>query len=104
MSVGSDDAQVPSSTKNWLKMREAAAILCVSTSALRKTIERKVAQAPEGTRELYFDGIRAKKLGHTWRLALDPSWMVFAEISRVALRTVLCSPRVLRGFTEEILR
>ncbi|MBZ0116714.1 MAG: hypothetical protein K8H88_06960 [Sandaracinaceae bacterium] len=42
--------------------------------SLRRTIERHARRAPDGGTEASFDGIRARKLGRTWRVLLGERW------------------------------
>lgn len=58
----------------WLSVREAALLLGFAVVSLRRAIERHARRAPDGGTEASFDGIRAKKLGRTWRVLLSAAW------------------------------
>ena len=43
-------------------------------SALRKTLERRAARAPDGATEAALDGVRARKFGRNWRIRFSEAW------------------------------
>lgn len=58
----------------WLSVREAATVLGLAVVSLRRLIERHARRAPDGGIEASLDGVRAKKLGRTWRVQLSSAW------------------------------
>jgi hypothetical protein len=58
----------------WMDSDEAAAIIGVSPVQLRRTIERHAHRLPSGGIVATTDGVRARKFGRRWRVALDPLW------------------------------
>lgn len=58
----------------WYTPRDAAALLSVSPEALRKRLERHAFAAADGGTEAQIDGVRGRKFGNQWRVALGPSW------------------------------
>lgn len=58
----------------WLVIHVAAEMLSLSTDALRKRLERNAFSARDGVTEAEFDGVRGRKLGGNWRVALSPRW------------------------------
>lgn len=66
------------SEREWMSVREAAAVLGFAVVSLRRAIERNAQRAPDGGVEATFDGLRAKKLGRTWRVQLGPRWAPLA--------------------------
>lgn len=71
MSAPRSDLDVAAS---WMSVRQAASVLGFAVVSLRRTIERHARRAPDGGIEASFDGIRAKKLGRTWRVLLGERW------------------------------
>ena len=65
----------PGTSRSWLGVAEAAAILGVDDINLRRACERNARRASDGVVESNFDGIRARKLGRLWRILLGPGWM-----------------------------
>lgn len=58
----------------WMSVDAAAAILGVPVITLRRAIERNARRAADGSVEARVDGIRARKFGRLWRVALDRAW------------------------------
>jgi hypothetical protein len=58
----------------WISVRDAAVVLGFATISLRRLIERNARRAPDGSVEALVDGVRAKKLGRTWRVQLGERW------------------------------
>jgi hypothetical protein len=56
----------------------AAEVLGVSAGALRRALQRAA-----GTGEVSFDGVRARKLGARWRVALSSDW-TRADVERTS--------------------
>lgn len=67
-------ADRPSSTPRWTSIREAALILGFGTVSLRRLIERHSRRAADGGIEAVVDGLRARKIGRTWRVQLSTAW------------------------------
>ena len=59
---------------SWITIREAAGVLGYTPVSLRRAIERNSRRAADGGIEARFDGLRAKKLGRTWRVLLSRAW------------------------------
>jgi hypothetical protein len=59
----------------WQSIDEAAAILGVPVVTLRRAIERNARRASDGSVTSAIDGVRARKFGCRWRIALDPQWL-----------------------------
>jgi hypothetical protein len=60
---------------SWLSIDEAAAILGVRVITLRRAVERNARRNPDGGVTSATDGVRARKFGRRWRVALDPQWL-----------------------------
>jgi hypothetical protein len=58
----------------WMSIADAAAIVGYEAVSLRRAILRHAGPAGDGAREAAFDGIIARKLAGTWRVALSASW------------------------------
>ncbi len=58
----------------WLTVDEAAAFLNTNPIAFRARLRRCARRARDGGVEANFDGIRAKKLGASWRVAFSSQW------------------------------
>lgn len=58
----------------WVSVRIAARTLGFTPVSLRRAIERHARRAEDGTIEARFDGLRARKLGRTWRVQLSSAW------------------------------
>lgn len=69
-------------SKRWMSVREAAAVLGFAVVSLRRAIERHARRAPDGGIEASFDGLRARKLGRTWRVQLGSRWTAPSAPSR----------------------
>jgi hypothetical protein len=64
---------------SWMRVEDAARVLDVNVVTLRRAIERNARLDEEGRQHASFDGIRARKLGRHWRVALDSCWSVAAS-------------------------
>jgi hypothetical protein len=62
------------SAPRWTSIAAAAAVLGLTPEALRKQLERRAVRAPDGGIEADLDGVRARKLGRTWRVTLGIRW------------------------------
>ena len=60
----------------WLSVTAAAEILGLSPTALRKSLDRRAVRAADGGTEAELDGVRGRKLGRLWRVALSSAWAV----------------------------
>lgn len=69
-------------TNTWISVREAAERLGFGVVSLRRLIERNARRAPDGGIEALIDGVRAKKLGRTWRVQLGERWANASPSSR----------------------
>lgn len=58
----------------WMSVRAAATMLGFTAVSLRRAIERNARRSVDGTIEASFDGLRARKLGRTWRVQLSDAW------------------------------
>jgi hypothetical protein len=58
----------------WFNLHDTAEFLSVSVDALRKRLERNAFKARDGGIEAQIDGIRGRKFGNHWRVALGSSW------------------------------
>lgn len=58
----------------WYALRDAARVLGVSASALRKVLERRAARAADGGVEATVDGVRARKFANRWRISFGEAW------------------------------
>lgn len=59
----------------WLSVANAADILDLTPTALRRTLERRAVRSPDGSVEADLDGVRARKFGRLWRVFLDEGWL-----------------------------
>ncbi len=66
----------------WVSVRVAASHLGFSVVSLRRVIERNARRSADGGIEATFDGLRAKKLGRTWRVALGDRWAAGVSSAR----------------------
>jgi hypothetical protein len=60
---------------HWLSIEEAAAILNVRVVTLRRAVERCATRGADGCVASAIDGVRARKFGRRWRVALDAQWL-----------------------------
>jgi hypothetical protein len=58
----------------WFALRDAALVLGVSASALRKVLERRATRASDGGTEAVVDGVRARKFANRWRVSFGEAW------------------------------
>lgn len=58
----------------WISLPSAADVLGLTADALRKTLDRRARKVADGGVEAEIDGVRARKLGRLWRVALGPAW------------------------------
>jgi hypothetical protein len=72
-------AELPTSD-SYVSVETAARFMGLTSSALRRTLERRARNSPEGTIEVCFDGIYARKLGRLWRVRFSPAWL--REVAR----------------------
>lgn len=66
----------------WLSVAAAAVALGVSAAALRRALQRAHLRHPKAA-EVAFDGVRARKLGARWRVALSSDW-TRADVERTS--------------------
>lgn len=59
----------------WVSTEVAAAFLGLTPLALRRTLERSAARAPDGGVEANVDGVRARKFGRLWRVQFTGAWL-----------------------------
>lgn len=67
----------------WINLTEASQILGISIRTLRQNLAtqaRKQPRRPGEVLEVQLDGIRARKLGRTWRVSLE-SWQDSVNLS-----------------------
>jgi hypothetical protein len=72
MSIPKTASSLPA--PRWLHLHVAAAMLDTKPATLRRAIERRARLGPDGVLEAFFDGLRARKLGGRWRVALSEAW------------------------------
>jgi hypothetical protein len=60
----------------WISVQAAAEILGLTSAALRKSLDRRAVRSADGGIEAELDGVRGRKLGRLWRVALSPAWAV----------------------------
>lgn len=72
------------SAPRWVSVRDAALALGFAAVSLRRAIERNSRRAPDGGVEASFDGVRARKLGRTWRVLLGDCWAPTQPSQRAA--------------------
>lgn len=58
----------------WISIREAADILGYGAVSMRRLIERNARRVADGGIEANVDGVRARKIGRTWRVQLGAAW------------------------------
>ena len=58
----------------WYPLRDAATMLSVTPSALRKQLERRAVRAKDGGTEATVDGVRARKFANRWRVSFGRAW------------------------------
>ncbi len=63
----------------WMRVDDAAGVLGMNVIPLRRAIERHARRDADGHLCSAFDGVRARKLGRHWRVALDPCWSLAAS-------------------------
>ena len=61
--------------QRWFSIRSVAAVIGYAPVPLRRLIERHARKGPDGTIESVVDGLRARKLGRTWRVQLGERWL-----------------------------
>ena len=61
-------------TVRWISLPSAADLLGLTPEALRKTLDRRARKVADGGIEAALDGVRARKLGRLWRVALSEAW------------------------------
>jgi hypothetical protein len=63
------------SKAHWISISEAGAALGMSEEALRKRLNRAARiRGSDGVTEIVTDGIRARKIGRSWRVQLSKGW------------------------------
>ena len=62
-------------TPRWISIREAAKLVGYGEVSFRRLIERHARKGTDGTTAASVDGIRARKLGRTWRVQLGDAWL-----------------------------
>lgn len=60
----------------WLPLSQAAHELGMDAATLRKKFERSVRKATDGVAESTIDGVRARKFGGRWKVALNENWSI----------------------------
>lgn len=76
-SGGRSEASVPppvGDRARWLDVKAAAAVLGYGTVSFRRLLERHARRSRDGGVEAVVDGIRARKVGRTWRVQLSSEW------------------------------
>ena len=58
----------------WYALRDAAMMLSVTPSALRKQFERRAVRARDGGTEATVDGVRGRKFANRWRVSFGRPW------------------------------
>lgn len=58
----------------WISVSKAAVMLGFGVVSLRRLIERHARRGSDGGIEVHVDGIRARKVGRTWRVFLSEAW------------------------------
>ena len=61
--------------QQWFSIRTVATVIGYEPVPLRRLIERHARKGPDGTIEAVVDGLRARKLGRTWRVQLGERWL-----------------------------
>lgn len=64
----------PALMPRWYALRDAATILSVTPSALRKQLERRAVKVADGGTEARVDGVRARKFANRWRVSFGRVW------------------------------
>jgi hypothetical protein len=59
---------------SWRSLADAARLLALTPTALRRALERRAMRAPDGGVEAELDGVRGRKLGRLWRVQLGERW------------------------------
>ena len=62
-------------TARWMSIREAAKLVGYGEVSFRRLIERHARKGTDGTIASSIDGVRARKLGRTWRVQLGEGWL-----------------------------
>lgn len=62
-------------TARWMSIREAAKLVGYGEVSFRRLIERHARMGTDGTIASSIDGVRARKLGRTWRVQLGEGWL-----------------------------
>src|SRR5262249_41557923 len=62
------------SNTRCLSVRSAAAISGMTAAALRKALDRRAVQSPDGGIVAEIDGVHGRKLGRLWKVALSVAW------------------------------
>ncbi len=65
---------VPATSGRWVSVREAALALGFGVVSFRRLIERHTRRDAAGGIEASVDGVRARKVGRTWRVLLSSAW------------------------------
>lgn len=58
----------------WVNVNAAADLLGFGVVSFRRLLERHARRAPDGGIEAVLDGVRARKIGRTWRVQLSSRW------------------------------
>lgn len=59
----------------WMSVEQAAGVLGISMLTLRRNLERNAVRKLGGVIEASFDGVRGRRFGRRWRVALDATWI-----------------------------
>lgn len=60
----------------WISTEHAARVLGLTAVALRRALDRNARRAPDGVTEARVNGVRGRKWGRQWRVALGEGWAV----------------------------
>ena len=61
---------------HWISVQSAADRLGLTAAALRKSLDRRAVQTPDGGIEAEIDGVRGRKFGRLWRVTFSCAWTV----------------------------
>jgi hypothetical protein len=60
--------------RRWYTLRDAAALLSMTPSALRKLLERRALRSVDGGASAVVDGVMGRKFGNRWRVTFGRDW------------------------------
>ncbi len=58
----------------WTSTEHAARVLGLTVVTLRRALDRHARRGPDGVTEARVNGVRARKWGRQWRVALGEGW------------------------------